>query len=96
MITKHLGSVLLVALAWWAWNGPVAEWREQSLQERLAENARNMALCLRGEAFAAGAGANTSGDPQTLCAKRHGLYLHEGQWWAYEQTRKVRYSRSHG
>ncbi len=94
MASRYLGPVLVATVGWWAWTGPIHDMREETVQEELADHARTMSLCLRGEAFAAGAGANLEGDPESRCASRHGLYRYQGQWWSYDQNRAVRYRRS--
>lgn len=96
MASGYLKAVLAASVGWWAWSGPIQDMRDTSRQEQLAQNAHTMALCLRGEAFAAGAGATQEGDPEERCASRHGLYRYEGQWWSYGQSGAVRTRRASG
>ena len=90
---RILNTLLVVVVSWWAWTGPMREYRDKSMQEELAANARMMQVCLHGEAFAEGAGAGQGGDPEQRCAARHGLYRYQGQWWSYARTGVVRYSK---
>jgi hypothetical protein len=96
MASGYLKVILASAIGWWAWSGPLKDMRDRSQQEQLADNARRMELCLHGEAFAAGAGAEQDGDPEKRCASRHGLYRYQGQWWSYDQTSAVRTRRASG
>ena len=91
MAVRILNTVLVGVVGWWAWTGPIADYRQKSLAETLAENARTMQFCLHGEAFAEGAGSARPGDPEKRCAARHRLYRYNGQWWSYDQTGRVQY-----
>ena len=50
-------------------------------------NLDNMQRCLRGKEYVAGATGVSSADPQAQCANKYRLYLHEGNWYSYDQKR---------
>jgi hypothetical protein len=87
MLSRMLGLAALGALAWWAWNGPIRDWRTTSPEEQLRANAEQMALCLRGKEYVAGAGGAYTQDAEAACARELNLYRHEGRWYSYASTR---------
>ena len=82
-----LGYLVLAALAWWAWTGPLHDWRTVTPAEQTRANAEDMKRCLHGMAYVEGAGGPHTADPQAACAKRLNLYEEKGTWYRYDQTR---------
>lgn len=87
MVSRWLGIAAFAALAWWAWNGPISDWRTTSPEEQLQANAEQMALCLRGKAYVAGVGGAYTPDAEAVCARELNLYRHEGRWYSYASAR---------
>lgn len=87
---QWLGAVGLLAAGWWAWNGPIHDWRHapQSEAELLQANEQNMARCLRAEEYAYGATGQSKGDPEEICARKYKLYRHEGRWYRHDVPRQ--------
>lgn len=87
MASQAFGYVALALLAWWAWNGPIHDWRTVTAEEELQANADRMAHCLRGKSYVSGSGGAFTRDPEAVCARELNLYRHEGRWYSYESAR---------
>lgn len=86
-VSQLLSYVVFAAVAWWAWNGPIHDWRTVTVDEQLETNAGNMARCMRGKEYVAGSGGAYTRDPEASCARELNLYRHEGRWYSYSSAR---------
>ena len=82
---KLIVLAVVIAAAYWYWQGPYQGADRTGVSAQLEENARVMKRCMRQErSITAGAGMmgadSGSGDAESLCAQKHGLEFREGQW----------------
>jgi len=86
-MSRMLGYVALALLGWWAWTGPIHDWRTVTAEEALQANAEQIALCVRGKAYVEGVGGGHTRDPEAACASELNLYRHEGRWYSHTSAR---------
>lgn len=75
---------LILALAYWFWNGPYQDMTTESYQEHLQKNAQLIRHCLSAKDYRAGATGEpmgTAAEQQAQCAQKHKLYQYKGQWY---------------
>ena len=87
MLERILGYTVVAVTAWWAWTGPIHDWRSVSADEQMQAWSESMAHCLRGKEYVAGAGGTSTTDPEAACARELNLYRHEGRWYSYAAAR---------
>lgn len=87
MLGRIFSIAVVIAAAYWYWTGPYQDRTNPSYEQRLQQHAEDMALCMRGAAYKAGATGDGSGDAEESCARRYNLYQHEGRWHSYDEKR---------
>ncbi len=88
-MARLITMALLIALAYWYWQGPYHEKNNPNYEQRLENNTQAMRECMHSEAYKAGATGLNEGSPETLCANKLNLYQAEdGRWYNYAQNRR--------
>ena len=82
-----LSLAMLAAIGYWYWSGPFQDQKQPSFEQKMELYDKHMASCLRGSAYASGAGHNIKGSPEKRCAKKYNLYLDQGKWYSYDDVR---------
>jgi hypothetical protein len=80
MIRNLITLAVVAALGAWYYKGPYQDRVNPGYDRQLQANAEQMRLCLRGEDYKANATGQGSGDPILRCARRHKLFLVDGNW----------------
>jgi len=89
MIGRLFTLAVIIGAGYWYWTGPYQARVNPTYEQKLERYAQDMRECIRGVNYKAGTGAST-GDPETVCAKRLNLYRHEGRWHHYDDVRQKR------
>ena len=87
MLERILRSVVVAVAAWWAWTGPIHDWRTVSADDQLQAWSDSMARCIRGKEYVAGATGTSTADPEAACARELNLYRQDGRWYSYAAAR---------
>ena len=88
-MAKLIVLVLILAAAYWYWQGPYQAGYVTDPQQQYEDNARLMKRCMREEiSIASGAGMvgadSGTGDVESLCATKLQLENVNGRWQAIE------------
>lgn len=89
MIGKLFTVAVLIAACYWYYTGPYQERVNPSYETKLKKYQEQMKECIRGLNFKAGATGEGTGNPEEECANKYNLYLKDGQWHSYEDTRQA-------